>query len=58
MKEIKLDPRAFFAILAVVVVVAGTLVVRVADAPQKVPLPDPKMFKVGAAKTASHPATP
>ncbi len=51
MGRIQLDSRAFFAIVGVVVVVAALLVYRGANAPQKVPLPDPNMFKVGSAKT-------
>jgi hypothetical protein len=51
MRNIQLDSRAFFAILGLVVVVAALLVYRGASANQKTPLPDPNMFKFGAAKT-------
>jgi hypothetical protein len=56
MKDITLDSKAFYAIVAVVVVVVAFLVYRGANATQKAPLPDPNMFRVGAAKTApTHP---
>lgn len=52
MGKLSVDPRAFFGILAVVVVIAVFLVFRAANANQKVPLPDPNMFKTKAAQTA------
>jgi hypothetical protein len=55
MKNIKLDARWFYAILAVVVVVSAVLMFRGAEAGQKAPLPDPNMFRSGAAKSGpSH----
>jgi hypothetical protein len=51
MGRIQIDPRALYVILAVVVAVVALLVYKGADAPQKVNLPDPNMFKVGHAKT-------
>jgi len=51
MAKISIDPRVFFAILAVVAVIAVVLVFKGASANQKVPLPDPNMFKVKSAQT-------
>jgi hypothetical protein len=58
MGKITLDPRAFYAILVVVVVVAAFLVIRGASANQSAPLPNPNMFKVGTAKTVAHNPNP
>jgi len=54
MAKVSIDPRAFFGILAVVAAIAIFLTVRAASANQKVPLPDPNMFKAKSAQTA-HP---
>jgi hypothetical protein len=56
MKNITLDARAFFAIVAVVVVVGAVWMFKAANTNQAAPLPDPNMFRSGTAKTApSHP---
>ena len=52
MQKISIDPKIFFGILAGVVAIAVFLVFRAADAKQKVPLPDPNMFKTKSAQTA------
>jgi hypothetical protein len=52
MNKITIDSKAFFGILAAVVLVAAFFIFKAADAKQKVPLPDPNMFKTKAAQSA------
>jgi hypothetical protein len=52
MSKLSIDPKVFYGILAVVAVIAVLLVFKGANANQKVPLPDPNMFKTKSAQTA------
>jgi hypothetical protein len=45
MGKINVDPKAFYAIVAVVAVVTAFLVYRGADTNKQAPLPNPAMFK-------------
>jgi hypothetical protein len=51
MSKISLDPKAFFGIVAVVVVVVLFFMIKAANTNQKVPLPDPNMFKTKSAQS-------
>ena len=56
--KLAIDPKAFFAVLAVVLVVAVLFVVKGANAEPHTPLPDPAMFKKASTMPTGQTAAP